>query len=536
MPVLRLAILLTFSVPLGAQAPSRDEVARATHVLNRLAFGPRPGEAERVARTGVDRWIDEQLRARPALDSAGTAALAGCPIWLSTAPPSVASMTTRITETMTVATSAAGTPTLPSARSRTLILVGMIPPILRDSARKSGGVAATYIASGRFLACRVARAERSDQQLVEVMTDFWGNHFSLYVGRVLGAASYVEWDRDVIRARSLGRFRDLLGAVVRHPAMLSYLDNALNTADALNENYARELLELHTLGVDGGYTQADVIDVARALTGWTHTAGSQLFAPAAADGAALTFAFKAEQHDRKLKTILGLTLPAGRGIEDGDDVLDILARHPSTARHIARKLAVRFVGDNPPPALIERAAATYLRTDGDIREVVRTVVTSPEFFAAESRHAKIKSPLEFVLSARRALAAPRDTAAETVDLLLMLDQVPLAHPSPEGWPETSTKWLGTGALLSRVRIATGIANDEFPSIPVNRWPEWSRLAAAPFDIQVEGVIESVLGGRASETTRSAMLAARPPAADSARPAALRELLGLALSSPEFQRR
>jgi uncharacterized protein (DUF1800 family) len=532
MPVYRVALLILLALPLWAQAPSPAEVDRANHVLNRLAFGPRPGEAERVARMGVGRWIEAQLSSTTNLDSAGRFAQRDCPTWLRTTPPALSSMNM----SSSGPTAAAGGTSV-STGSGTMktffsFFASMAPPMLRDSARNRAGGEA-FLQTGQFFACRLARVEATEQQLVEVMTDFWGNHFSMYYTKVLGAPSYVEWDRDVVRPRSLGRFRDLLGAVAHHPAMLNYLDNAISKADSLNENYGRELLELHTLGVDGGYTQADVIDVSRALTGWSHSGIRGASAPG--PGGTLHFVFWPSNHDTKPKTVLGHSLPAGRGIEDGEEVLDILARHPSTATHIAKKLAVRFVSDDPPPALVERAAATFLRTDGDIREVMRTIVTSPEFFASESRRAKVKSPLEFVLSARRALAAPEDTASEIVDLLIHLNQAPLTHLTPDGWPETASEWLGVGAIGSRVRIATRIASDEFPSIPVARWPEWSRLSVAPFDAQVEGVVQSLLGGRVSETTRAAMLRARPGTAENGA-AALRELLGLALSSPEFQRR
>src|SRR4051812_9131210 len=188
---------------------------------------------------------------------------------------------------------------------------------------------------------------------------------------------------NAIRPHALGKFHDLLLATAKSPAMLVYLDNRLSSSiRGINENYARELLELHTLGVDGGYTQHDVIEVARALTGWTIQRKPDL----------TVFAFRRDQHDTGTKTVLGHTLPAGRGIEDGEEVLDILARHPSTARYIALKLARRLVSDEPPPALVNRAAETFVRTDGDIAKVVRTIVTSPEFFSRAAFRAKVKTP------------------------------------------------------------------------------------------------------------------------------------------------
>ena len=221
-------------------------------------------------------------------------------------------------------------------------------------------------------------------------------------------------------------------------------------------------------------------------------------------------------------------------------MLDILARHPSTARFIARKLAVRFVSDSPPAALIDRAAETFKRTDGDIREVVRTIVTSPEFDSPAVYGAKVKSPLELVLSIRRVLGAPVDTAAEVIDFLVALGQPPFGRLTPDGWPETGSAWATAGAMRERVNLAVRIANGEFPSIPVTAWPEWPTLSTQPFDAQLDGVIRSILSGRVSAATRSAMASARPGLNDADTPDArqlrLRELIALALGSPEFQRR
>jgi uncharacterized protein (DUF1800 family) len=203
--------------------------------------------------------------------------------------------------------------------------------------------------------------------LLEVVSDFWENHFSVFVGKMPSREALIVWDREVLRPHALGKFRDLLGAVAHSPGNAVLPRQPLSRKGALNENYARELLELHTLGVDGGYTQHDVVEVARALTGWTIALPRE---PS-------KFAFRQDQHDTLEKTVLGHKLRAGRGIEDGEEVLAIIARHPSTAHYISLKLARRLVSDDPPPALVERAAATFTRTDGDIAQVVRTIVTSP---------------------------------------------------------------------------------------------------------------------------------------------------------------
>ena len=562
---------VTRSAPSGARTATATPLeSRAAHVLNRLTFGPRPGDVERVLAVGIDRWIARQLEPDTSLDRSARTALKGCWAWLDSVPSVVAQMsvspryTTISTPAMTTSNGMIAGRVI--AFSVATNFLGLLP---RDSARRMSGFGAAYLDNGQLIACRLARLEATDHQLLEVMTDFWENHFSIYANRVPGRGSVVEWDRAVIRPRALGRFRDLLGAVARDPGMLAYLDNAVSTASAnhqtlreylqsrdprtsmltgqrvgggVNENYARELLELHTLGVDGGYTQADVIDVARALTGWTHTratVGGGRPNPVVSSPPA-SFRFDSSTHDADPKRVLGHDLPGGRGMEDGEQVLDILARHPSTAKFIARKLAVRFVSDSPPAALVDRAAETFRRTDGDIREVVRTIVTSPEFHSPDVYGAKVKSPLELVLSIRRALAAPPDTAAEGIDFLLALEQPPFGRLTPDGWPETGGPWVNAGAMRIRVDLAVRIANGEIPSIPVTAWPEWSRLSTRPFDAQLDGVIRSLLSGRVSAATRSTMASVRPGPDDADTPEArqlrLRELVALALASPEFQHR
>jgi uncharacterized protein (DUF1800 family) len=564
--------------------PSAESQARAAHVLNRLTFGPRPGDVERVAGMGIDRWIENQLNPESFADTGASSALAGCPFWtnpIETAltvqpePPRPAAPTAPATTT-TGAAAASGT--APGAAANMLMHVQLRAPIFltrgvtvtrRDTSRRVVRSSST-VSNNRLVACRLARVEASDQQLLEVMTNFWENHFSISGATLPSRESFLEWDRVVIRPNALGRFRDLLGAVARSPAMLAYLDNAVSGADpahrtlaeyvdsnaarnpalleqrarrGLNENYGRELLELHTLGVNGGYTQQDVIEVARAFTGWTHSLidprnTARLFGVRAGTFAA--FRFDSTTHDADAKVVLGNALAAGRGLEDGEQVLDILARHPSTARFIARKLAVRFVSDTPPDALVERAAETFLRTDGDIRAVVRTIVTSPEFFSPDVRGVKIKSPLELVLSMRRALAAPIDTAGETIDLLIALDQPPLGRLAPDGWPETGAAWMYFGGWLARLELANSVADGKVPSIPVDGWPEWKTMVDQPFAAQVHGVVRTILHGEASPGTRGALLGARPttgaPDTAESRELSLRALVAMALASPEFQRR
>jgi uncharacterized protein (DUF1800 family) len=270
------------------------------------------------------------------------------------------------------------------------------------------------------------------------------------------------YEREAIRPYVLGRFRDLLGATAHHPAMLFYLDNWLSVDPAagmgrrkgLNENYARELLELHTLGVDGGYTQQDIVEVARAFTGWTiagNTPGGR-FA-----GRDQQFQFARRLHDNGTKVVLGRRLASGGGVRDGEQVLDIVAAHPSTARHIATKLARRFVSDTPPEALVARAAARFTETGGDLREVVRTIVTSPEFFAPEARLAKVKTPLEFVVGAVRVSDAPAPPPLLLARALRELGMPLYMCQPPTGYDDTAETWISPGALVSRINVAQQIA-------------------------------------------------------------------------------
>jgi hypothetical protein len=485
------------------------------HVLSRLTFGPRPGDAERVKAIGVKRWIDEQLRPGRIDDSALETALAPIPAWSE------------------VASSLGMVPDVPRS-----ISTKPSAELMKDSAARVQlqlvalrmKVVALQARGDYFYAGKVIHAQLGERQLLEVLSDFWENHFSVYQAKMPSPTALIEWDRDVLRPRALGKFRDLLGAVAHSPAMLFYLDNHLSTKRGLNENYARELMELHTLGVDGGYTQKDVQEVARALTGWTIDRSRQ----------PVTFVFRPAQHDTGVKTVLGNTLQSGRGIEDGEEVLDILARHPSTARYIAFKLARRLVSDDPPPALVSRAAATFSRTDGDIAEVVRTIVSSREFFSQAAFRAKVKTPFQLVVSARRALGAPADTSPQTARLIARLGQPTFGWQTPDGWPERGGAWMNSATMFSRIKFGNDIAEGRVPFVPIKAWPVWNSLASAPLNTQAEGVVDVILGGFAEPLTRTTMLGIRSdgsgnaPGADGER--RLRELLAIALASPEFQRR
>jgi len=563
----------------------REQTAdqQVQQVLNRLAYGPRPGDVAKVRELGVDKWIALQLAPDRIDDHAMDSMVA-------TSYEGLDRPTTDI-----VADYVTGQQALRRAQAR-LAQSGdsgakkdlradalKQNPELRDRLRRS------QRALGELQSAKLARAVGSERQLQEVMTDFWENHFSVFAGKGVTRLFIPAYDRDVIRPRALGKFRDLLGAVAKSPAMLFYLDQWQSTVDSLhpaermvrtpgrrrglNENYARELMELHTLGVDGGYTQQDVIEVARALTGWTMNPRQNA-----------EFVFRPAIHDAGAKVVLGHRLPAGRGIEDGEEVLDILARDPHTAHFIARKLAVRFVSDDPPEALVERAARTFLKTDGDIRETVRTIVTSPEFFSRAAYRSKVKSPFELVASSLRALGARPDTSMRSAQVVAFLGQPIFGHRDPNGWPETGDAWMNSGAILNRINFGAALAAGRLPNASVQQWSEAERLSAAPRDEQVDAVVDAFLGGHVSPDTRQiltdgenplarklsasadttgamlvdpsmqpmsddrAMRDARPAKGGAARPVVARglgrpvqlnglaQVVGLAIGAPEFQRR
>ncbi len=499
------------------------------HVLSRLAFGARPGDVARVRAMGVDRWIASQLNPRRIDDRAMDDVLAHF--------PTIARSTGELLRdfprpgVLVVQQRLRGDSQMGRADSLAL----------RQAARQNRQFV------GELMAARVARAVGSERQLQEVMTDFWLNHFSVFVGKGQERYYLPAYERETIRPHTLGKFRDLLGAVAHSPAMLYYLDNVQSVADSgsptsasrrdvqrrrrlqgairrrasqmseeqqarlealqarrpkgLNENYARELLELHTLGVDGGYTQHDIIEVARALTGWT-IRPARLGNP--------EFLFNAASHDAGEKVVLGKRLKGGRGIEDGEDVLDIIARHPSTAHFIARKLVIRFVSDSAPPVLVERAAETFRKTDGDIREVVRTIVTSPEFFSRDAYRAKLKSPFEVVVSAARAVGASPDTTPISSLMVARLGAPIYGHQAPNGWPETGESWMNTGAILQRINFGLAVAGNRLPGARPRTWDAYDSLRAASRDAQVAGVIDAFLGGQASSETREILATGENP--------------------------
>ncbi len=316
---------------------------------------------------------------------------------------------------------------------------------------------------------KIFHAVYGNRQLEEVLTDFWYNHFNVYLDKGADRYMVTAYERDVIRPRVLGKFKDILLATAQSPAMLFYLDNYESVGPqpgggamrkgrrGLNENYGRELMELHTLGVDGGYTQQDVTEVARCFTGWT------IRDPNRGGG----FEFNARVHDNGEKHVLGVTIPAGGGMDDGLKVLDMLVHHPSTAKFISTKLAVRFVSDNPSPALVAKMAATFTETDGDLCAVMQTMLKSPEFWAAANFRSKVKSPLEMLVSSMRAVNGDVDFAFTVAGQLNQLGEPLYRKPEPTGYSNKSSEWMNSAALLARMNFAVALAQNRVPGVKVD---------------------------------------------------------------------
>ncbi len=403
-------------------------------------------------------------------------------------------------------------------------------------------VVATDLSEGKLL-----RAIYSNRQLQELLVDFWYNHFNVFLNK--GADRYMipTYEREAIRPHVFGKFYDLLLATAESPAMLFFLDNWQSVgADAavqrsprgnqqknkrgLNENYGRELLELHTLGVDGGYTQKDVIEVARCFTGWT-IAGPR-------KGGA--FEYNDKVHDKGEKVVLGHVIPAGGGMNDGLKVLDILAHHPSTGHFISLKLAQRFVADNPPPSLVNRMAATFAKTGGDLREVMRTMLASPEFWSQGAYQAKVKTPFEMIVSAVRATNADVTSAFLLVNQLQKLGEPLYRKIEPTGYSSANAEWVSSAGLLDRMNFALALAHNRVPGVKVDV-AQWQTVTVRdPMELarailggdpspQTEAAIEKTLKDPDLQNQLAQNAKAGPPQLPSL-------IAGLVIGSPEFQRR
>ena len=564
----------------------------AAHLLGRFTFGPTPGEVGRVAEEGLEAWFERQLRAD-----------APDPEWerMTRADPTLARPTeVVVTRLVTVkelrkrAFAAGATATLKPERATRVVWRKQF-----NAYKEAEGLvlAPELLADARR--ARIVRAIVGRNQLHEVLSAFWANH--LYVGQGPAANPFLgAYDREAVRPHALGPFGRLLLASARHPAMLLYLDNAVSSAPrgtptaarglgriggrskGLNENYARELLELHTLGADGPYTQDDVGAVARVFSGWglvpfKHRREGPAAWEALLDAAGPQrdrflldglFLFRADLHDASPKTVLGEHLPAGGGVEEGERLLDRLALHPSTARHLATTLARRFAADTPPDVLVDTLADAYLASGGDTQAVLRALAASPMFWSEGVVRAKVKTPFELVVGAVRATGAQVEFKNGLQAHLAALGEAPFGHIAPDGYPDHASAWINAGTLLGRMRFGVDLASGEVDGVALD--PD-RLVAEAGYDPRdpadaLEACVDLLLAGRDREGTRELLrpvveqaayadrvvAAAPPPAAPPPgeddepfeepvrrrrqRPTSpAQQALSVVLGSPEFQR-
>jgi uncharacterized protein (DUF1800 family) len=573
---------------------NKDE--QILHALDRLTFGPRPGDVQRVRAIGLKKWIDQQLhperiKENPYLESRlapleslsmtpletvrhypapamikaiaeGREALPEDPLLRASIERLIVRYKVRKGESVAdaaaelepvapledvlsstdLATLNSGTAakkrelleTLPQERLEQALIA--MPRKMRQQLVNDAPTTARrtillldspqQVVAYDLLESKLLRAIYSNRQLAEELDDFWFNHFNVNYDKGADRFDVPSYERDAIRPYVLGKFRDLLEATAKSPAMLFYLDNfesVRSDLDAkakgkrarrgLNENYGRELMELHTLGVNGGYTQHDVIEVARCFTGWT------IEEPRKGG----TFLYNDKVHDKGEKVVLGHVIPAGGGIEDGEKVLDILARHPSTAKFVSLELAQRFVSDNPPPALVERMEQTFLQKEGDIREVMKTMLNSREFWSQGAYRAKVKTPFEMAASSVRALDADVENAFPLANRVGGLGEPLYRKQEPTGYSNLNADWVNSAALLARMNFALALTRNQVPGIKVD-------VARLPQDPQAAATL--LLSRNAAASTRAAIEKAAAEQKDK-NPALI---AGLLIGSPDFQRK
>ncbi|RPH63949.1 MAG: DUF1800 domain-containing protein [Acidobacteria bacterium] len=563
-----LVLLSVVAAIAGVNASARLAAERTdhkvlAHVLDRVTFGARSQDLERVARIGIQTYVEQQLNPQriddtpleARLDRFETLDLSTREIAERYAIPAQQARKERAR-----ARAASSEPpdqqTMPAGSTR-----------LERRGREE--IQRQRLVLSELTEQKLLRAIYSERQLQEVLVDFWFNHFNVFAGKGVDRILLTSYERDVIRPHVFGSFRELLGATAHSPAMLFYLDNWLSVdpergsressgsrdpqgdpaerqnemsqrprrfgfnpargrqprgpedpaprpqnlrRTGLNENYARELMELHTLGVDGGYTQQDIVQVARVFTGWTIDQPRR--------GA--EFRFDARLHDNREKVVLGHTIK-GQGEAEGERVLDTLATHPSTARFISTKLARRFVSDDPPASVVDRASRRFRETNGNLREVVRTILMSPEFFAPDAYRAKVKSPFEFVVSAIRATAAEVGQATSLARTLRELGMPLYMSQPPTGYPDKADAWVNTGALVARMNFAVALAGNQLAGVSLDPNAYNRRAGTSP---TLERLVDDWLRGDASPATLETMATAP----------GVEQLVALAIGSPEFQKR
>ncbi|MFQ5888693.1 MAG: DUF1800 domain-containing protein [Gemmatimonadota bacterium] len=511
------------------------DTAAAIHLLERATFGVRPADIGEILDRGIEGWLERQLHPERIPDEGLEERLRAFP-----------AATLRASELY----EAYPPPAVLRARFGN-------PDSLSREMRRELRRRIPHRIVAELAGAKLQRAVYSERQLEEVLVDFWFNHFNVFFGKGADRWLVGDFEREAIRRHVLGRFADMLEATASHPAMLFYLDNwrsslpdSLNPAvrleragrrprsrqRGLNENYARELLELHTLGVDGGYTQADVIEVARAFTGWTIAHPRSRMGR---DGMGVEFRFRSEMHDPGDKVVLGRLVRGNRGMEEGREILRRLAEHPSTARHLATKLVERFVADDPPPGLVNEIASVYLTTGGDLREVTRALLTSERFFDPAYRGAKLRSPFELVAAALRITGSEVGPSRDVLDRLRSFGHLPYLSDVPTGYPEASEEWVSSGAMLQRMNFALALSAGELDGVRLGdgyltpRPRGWSG-GEEEREAAVGALLAALLPGRDTERL-AAVILDDLEASEAVGRAVARRALGLALGSPDFQR-
>jgi uncharacterized protein (DUF1800 family) len=575
------AVLIVATLLAGAMSPvfadnklraagrGLSEDQRIVHLLNRIGFGPRPGDVDRVKQIGIDKYIDQQLHPERMQDSAAEARLKN----LASLNMSIAEIYEKYPAPNQLARELGlgkkGLNQQPKGDEQAVANGQQQGPddLAAELSKKENRqkILAYYREHGlklpqmllqELMEQKILRAVYSERQLQEVMSDFWFNHFNIFFGKGADKWLTTDYEMSAIRPNALGKFEDLLMATAKSPAMLFYLDNFQSSSpDAklpqrrgngrgglfqrrpgllggpgnprpgdrqidrrrqqgqmseeqerraqaagqfkkrkpgINENYARELMELHTLGVEGGYTQKDVQEVARAFTGWSINQPRR-------NG---QFIFREWMHDNGEKTVLGHKIPAGGGKKDGETVIDILAHHPNTAKFISTKLVRRFVSDNPPPALVDRVAGVYRKTEGDIRQMLKTIFASPEFSSQEAYRAKIKSPFELAVSAIRALGAETVNTLQVSQFISRMGQPLYRYQPPTGFPDRAEQWVNTGSLLERLNFGLALSSNRVRGTTI----DLERLAPGVQGIDAERALDKaislLLNGDISQQTRA----------------------------------
>ncbi len=505
----------------------------AAHLLSRFTYGAMPGQVDAVVKMGLENWFAQQLAAQDQDDSLEEILSRYDALELSNVQ--VAETYPRNGQVIRMAIRD-GVVDKDSVKADRVAYRQVIRQYMEEKGYKR-----QQELFRQFFCQKILRAAYSENQLQEVMTDFWFNHFNVSLTKNDCAEFIPAYERDVIRPNALGRFNELLLKTAKSPAMLYYLDNfsssgpardtAQKRARGLNENYAREVMELHTLGVDGGYTQQDVTEAARVLTGW----GVRL----REDG---DFFFNANRHDQGEKVVMGHVFPAGGGYEEGVDLLNMLAHHPSTAKFICHKIAVRFVNDDPPATLVDKMANTFLEKNGDIRQVLITMVSAPEFWSAGALREKTKSPFELAIGAVRSLHATIDQPMQLYNWVTRMGEREYYYQAPTGFPDKGAYWINTGSLLSRMNFGLALAAGRISGVRVDllalnhgHEPESARAALLIYGhlILPERNLDATVK-RLTPMLNERDSTMTTPAVEG--DPMLAQVVGIIIGSPEYQRR